>query len=96
MALFILTCIDKPGALDIRMATREAHLAYVRERMDMVKLAGPRLTDDGQMAGSMLILEVADKAAAQAFADGDPYGAAGLFERVELTPFRVTIGSLSA
>ena len=33
MPLFVLTCIDKPDALQVRMGAREAHLAYVRERM---------------------------------------------------------------
>ena len=28
VALFVLVCIDKPNALDLRMATREAHFAY--------------------------------------------------------------------
>ena len=39
MALFMLACFDKPNSLELRMATREAHLAYVRENAAMVKLA---------------------------------------------------------
>ena len=96
MSLFILTCIDKPGALDNRMATREAHLAYVRGQPETVKIGGPLLDDAGQMAGSMLIIDVADKAAAQAFADNDPYWKAGVFQSVEITPFRLTLGAFAA
>ena len=28
MPLFVLHCLDKPNSLDLRMATRQAHLAY--------------------------------------------------------------------
>jgi uncharacterized protein YciI len=41
-----------------------------------------------------MIVEVADRAAAEAFSLGDPYRKAGLFERVELWPFRPTIGPI--
>jgi uncharacterized protein YciI len=51
--------------------------------------AGPTLSEDGErMTGSLLILDFADRTEAQAFADGDPYAKAGLFERVEIRPWR--------
>ena len=96
MPLYTLTCIDKPGSLDLRMATREAHLAYVRNLGDglSLKLGGPFLDEAGQMAGSLLVLEAPDRAAAQAFSAADPYARAGLFDSVEIREFRVTIGEL--
>ncbi|MBL8771037.1 MAG: YciI family protein [Phenylobacterium sp.] len=94
MPLFLLTCIDKPDSLNVRMGAREAHLAYVRQRLDQVKVGGPLLDDAGDMAGSMLILDLPDLAAAEAFTRDDPYALAGLFERVEIRPFRVTVGQL--
>jgi len=94
MPLFVLFCVDKPNSLDLRMANREAHLAYVRERLDLVKLGGPLTDDNGDMAGSLLILDVPDSAAAEAFTAGDPYNKAGLFERVDVKPFRATLGQL--
>ncbi len=94
MALFMLACFDKPNALELRMATREAHLAYVRENAAAVKLAGPMLDEADGMAGSLFILDVADRAAAEAFNAADPYQKAGLFERVETRGFRDSIGSL--
>jgi uncharacterized protein YciI len=95
MALFMLACFDKPGSLDLRMATREAHLAYVREHIALVKLAGPMLDDAEQMAGSLFVLDCPDKAAAEAFSAADPYRKAGLFERVELKGYKVSIGGLA-
>lgn len=92
MPLFVLTCLDKPGALPIRQANREAHLAHLAAHREAVKLAGPLLDDPGEMIGSMLILELADRAAAESFATADPYARAGLFERVEIRAWRATIG----
>ncbi|MEW5687508.1 MAG: YciI family protein [Pseudomonadota bacterium] len=94
MPLFALHCLDKADALQVRLGAREAHLAYVRERLDQVKLAGPLLDDAGEMAGSLLILDVADKAAAEAFNAGDPYTLAGLWRSVDVKSFKASIGQL--
>ncbi|PZQ56000.1 MAG: hypothetical protein DI570_21415 [Phenylobacterium zucineum] len=94
MPLFAVHCLDKADALQVRLGAREAHLAYVRERLDQVKLAGPLLDDAGEMAGSLLILDVADKAAAEAFNAGDPYTLAGLWQRVDVKSFKASIGQL--
>ena len=92
MALYVLTCIDKPDSLALRMATREAHLAYVRGFLDRLPAAGPFLDANDNMAGSMLIFEAESLAEAEAFSANDPYRQAGLFERVEIRPFRLTLG----
>ena len=95
MAMFVLMCVDYPGALERRMTAREAHLAYVGERLAMVKAAGPLLDDAGQMAGSMFIIEAPDKAAVEAFSAADPYRLANVFERVEVRAWKVTVGALA-
>lgn len=94
MAHFLMTCLDKADALALRMATREAHLAYVRANREAVKLAGPILDEAGEMAGSMFIFEAEDIGAVRAFNAADPYVQAGLFDRVEIRPIRVSIGNL--
>ena len=93
MAHFVLTCIDRPDALQDRLAAREAHLAYVRDS-GLLRLGGPFLDDHGGMAGSLLIIEAEDLATARAFAAGDPYRQAGVFESVDIRPFRATFGQL--
>ncbi len=93
MAQFVLTCVDKPDSLEVRLGAREAHLAYLRES-GAVKLAGPFLDEAGGPVGSLLIIEAEDLATAQAFAAADPYALAGLFQSVEVRPFRATIGAL--
>ena len=95
MATFVIVCIDKPDSLELRLATRQAHFDYIRgQTLAAVKLGGPFLGDDGEMAGSLIILEADDFAAAQAFTDQDPYTLAGLFERREVRPWRATVGAL--
>jgi uncharacterized protein len=95
MPLFTLTCLDKDGILDLRLATRPDHLAYVGSFGAAVKLAGPVLDGpDGNPKGSFFILDVADEAAANAFADGDPYLSAGVFSERTLHAFRPVIGTL--
>lgn len=89
--LFALICDDKPGALETRKANREAHLAYIRDT-GVVAQAGPFLDDDGAMIGSLVVLDVADRAAAEAWAAGDPYARAGLFAKVEIRRWNKVIG----
>jgi uncharacterized protein len=94
MANFVLTCIDKPDSLALRMANREAHLAYVREHPGFVRLAGPFLGSGGEMAGSLFIVEANDLATVEAFTASDPYAVAGLFDRVEIRAWRATVGAV--
>jgi uncharacterized protein YciI len=85
-------CIDKPGALDLRLATREAHLAYVRDHMTGVRAAGPLLDADGAMCGSMFLIDADDEAQVEAFSQADPYRQAGLFARIDIRHWRQTVG----
>ena len=87
----VITARDKPGALQTRLDNREAHLAYVRDTGG-VEQAGPLLDGEGQMCGSLLVLEVPDMAAAEAWAAGDPYAKAGLFDTVTLDAWKRVIG----
>lgn len=94
MPLFALFCVDKPQSLALRLATREAHLAYAGGFRDQMKLGGPLLDDNGEMAGSMMIVDMADRAAAEAFSAGDPYTQAGLWARVDIKAFKASLGQL--
>ena len=89
---YIIRCTDKPGQQDLRLANRAAHLAYLQTYGDKVVAAGPVLSEDLQtMVGSLIILDLPDRAAADAFAETDPYAQAGLFERVEIAPWKRVI-----
>ena len=95
MPLFVLTCLDKPNSLPVRLANRDANLAYLAEHPGVVRLAGPFLDAAGDMAGSLMIVEAADLAAAKAFNAADPYVRAGLFASVDIRPWRVTVGAIA-
>jgi uncharacterized protein YciI len=87
--LFMFHCTDKAGAGDVRATNRNAHLDYLEAHKDRIFAAGPLLGDDGAaMVGSLLVIECADKAAAEDFAANDPYAKAGLFDKVEIRAWR--------
>ena len=46
------------------------------------------MDDQGQQIGSILIIDVADRAAAEEFAATDPFVEAGLFASTYIAPFR--------
>ncbi len=82
---------DKPDSLNLRLETREAHVAYLKSS-DIVQMAGPFVDEDGVMSGSMIILEVETLAQARAWADNDPYVKAGLFEKTRIEHWNKVIG----
>lgn len=88
--LIALIARDKPGQLQTRLDNREAHLAYI-EKTGVVSQAGPLMNESGGMTGSLIILEVPDMAAAECWAADDPYARAGLFEKVDLIPWKKVI-----
>ncbi|RAU23975.1 hypothetical protein CU669_02600 [Paramagnetospirillum kuznetsovii] len=87
--MFAVHCKDKPGHLQTRLDNRAAHLEFLKANMDKVVLAGPLQTDDRHgMVGSLLVFDIADRAALDTFLAQDPYAKAGLFESVTVTPFK--------
>lgn len=86
-----LVCIDKPDALQTRLDTRSAHLAHIAAT-GVVEMAGPFLNDEGQMTGSLIILNVETLAEAQGWARLDPYSQAGLFQSVIISQWKKVIG----
>jgi uncharacterized protein YciI len=89
--LFVLTAIDKPNARDLRAANRQAHLDYA-DSTGVVFLGGPFLDAEGNMTGSLIILNVPDMATAEAWAAADPYAKAGLFETVTIRAWKKVRG----
>ena len=90
--LYVLYCRDRDDAVGVRQANRPAHLQYAGAS-GAIRMAGPMLADDGEtMTGSLFVIEAEDLDAARRFNAEDPYTQAGLFERVEIHPFRWLIG----
>ena len=86
-----LICIDKPDALQTRLDNRAAHLAHIAAT-GVVEMAGPFLNAEGQMTGSLIILNVDSLADAQNWAVLDPYSVAGLFQSITITEWKKVVG----
>jgi uncharacterized protein YciI len=89
---YALICTDKPNSLDLRLANRPDHVAYLKSLGDTLVLAGPFTNDDGEtMDGSLIVVEAPSREAAKEIADGDPFAKAGLFASVEIRPWLWTV-----
>ena len=88
---YVIHALARSDAGDLRARTRPDHLAYLVGVA--VTFGGPLLDDDGQMGGSLIVLDVNTREVAEEFAAGDPYAEAGLFERVTITGFRPLLGT---
>lgn len=90
---------DAPGTLSQRLAVRPAHLERLVALKNQGRLfaAGPLpaidSTDPGPagFTGSLVIAEFESLQAAQAFADADPYVAAGVYGRVTVKPYKLVL-----
>ena len=89
---FVIFAVDKPGHEQLRLDTRPAHVDYLKANADIIVTAGPMQTDDGEhMIGSTLVIDVEGRADAMAFAEGDPYAKAGLFESTRVMRWKQVI-----
>ncbi|MEO8243535.1 MAG: YciI family protein [bacterium] len=86
-----LICTDKPGALQVRLDNRSAHLDHIAAT-GVVEMAGPFLDGEGKMTGSLIVLSVDTVQAAQDWAASDPYAKAGLFETVVIREWKKVVG----
>ncbi len=87
---------DVAGSLDKRLAARPAHLERLNKLKDegRLLLAGPFPAIDSPdpgpagFSGSLIVAAFDSLQAAQAWADADPYVAAGVYAQVSVKPFK--------
>jgi uncharacterized protein YciI len=87
---------DMPNSLEKRLAARPAHLdrLQVLQSEGRLLLAGPFPAIDSLdpgpagFTGSLIVAEFDSLESARAWADTDPYVAAGVYSRVSVKPFR--------
>lgn len=87
---------DVPDSLDRRLAARPAHLdrLHALQQAGRLLLAGPFPAIDSNdpgaagFSGSLIVAEFDTLDAAQAWADADPYLAAGVYASVSVKPFK--------
>ncbi|MNH02050.1 YciI family protein [Serratia plymuthica] len=94
--LYLIYAQDVPNSLENRLSVRPAHLARLQTLRDEGRLvvAGPNPAIDSNdpgsagFSGSTVIAEFASLADAQAWAEQDPYVAAGVYGDVTVKPFK--------
>lgn len=94
--LYAIVAHDAAGSLDRRRSARAAHL----ERLEALKadgrllLAGPFPSIDAEdpgdagFTGSLIVAEFDSLEDATRWADEDPFRAAGVYESLDVRPFR--------
>jgi uncharacterized protein YciI len=93
---YAIMCSDVPDSSNLRAQVRPRHMEYVRELRNQGRLllAGPHPAIDSPdpgpagMTGSLIVAEFASWEAAREWAESDPYTLAGVFDSVEVKPFR--------
>jgi uncharacterized protein len=87
--LFVIIGHDGPQGASLRPSVRPAHLENLRPLVERGKvIVGGPFTDG---SGSLIVAEFDSEAAAREFAATDPYTKQGVFERVEVKPFRQVV-----
>jgi uncharacterized protein YciI len=84
---------DRPGSLPLREELLEEHWSYMDGYGPGMIARGPTLADDGETpTGSVHIVDLADPAAARAFAFDEPNYQAGVYRDVMLRRWRNALG----
>jgi len=94
--LYTIVGQDVPDSLNKRLETRADHLARLQllQSEGRLLLAGPFPAIDGNdpgpagFTGSLIVAEFDTLYCAQAWADNDPYLAAGVYASVSVKPFK--------
>ena len=96
MMFYVIIGEDRAGTLDKRLAVRPDHVARLQALQGEGRLliAGPCPAIDSPdpgpagFSGSLIVAEFESLDAAKAWADADPYVAAGVYQKVTVKPFK--------
>lgn len=94
--LYAILSEDVEDSLNLRRQARADHLARLEtlQEQGRLVLAGPHPAIDAEdpgeagFSGSLVVAEFDSVEDARAWADADPYVAAGVYARVQVKPFR--------
>lgn len=94
--LYAIIATDKANSLETRLANRPAHLERLQTLRDQGKLvlAGPHPAIDSDtpgaagFTGSLIVAEFEHLTAAEQWAESDPYLIAGVYQHVDVKPFK--------
>ncbi len=94
--LYAINGEDVPDSLEKRLSVRSAHLERIKQLQAQGRLilAGPYPAIDSLdpgpagFSGSLIVAEFESLPSAQAWAEADPYVAAGVYKQVTVKPFK--------
>ncbi|MFT4021187.1 MAG: YciI family protein [Acinetobacter sp.] len=93
MALYVITCTDKEGTLEQRLAARPEHLTRL-EKLNAegrVLVAGPMPKQPGTIEagfyGSVIIVDFDSREQLDIWLAEEPYVKAGVYSNVDVKPF---------
>lgn len=94
--LYAIISLDVENSLPLRKQARPAHIERLNALRDEGRLilAGPHPAIDSEepaeagFTGSLVVAEFKNLAEAKAWADADPYMAAGVYAQVTVKPFK--------
>jgi uncharacterized protein YciI len=97
--LYSIFAYDVENSLPLRATARPEHIARLQEMeaSGRLILAGPNpaidSNDPGEagFSGSLIVAEFESLEAAKAWADADPYVAAGVYDHVDVKPFKMVL-----
>jgi uncharacterized protein len=87
--LWAVMCWDRENTAEVRERVIGIHREFLDRTNPSIFFSGPLLSDDaGKSFGSLFILNVKDRAAAQAFVDAEPFNQNGVFAEVRIFRMR--------
>lgn len=92
--LVMFHCFDNKNQQKTRMDNLQAHLSWVEENMNSIKVAGPLLQEStNDILGSLYILEATNLYTARQLLEHDPYYKADIWQRITTTEFKDYAGT---
>ena len=82
----------KPDAESIPQSVQQQTTDFLSQPFIDIRSEGPLRDAEGRRAGMMMIFDVADRTAAEAFVKGSPYLNAGLYEDHRLYEYQNEVG----
>jgi hypothetical protein len=88
---FLIKATDGAGMLEKRMEVRPRHLEGMQKLGPRIVCAGGLLDEAGKMKGSVLIVDLEDRAALDAYLASEPYIQEHVWEKVDIEPVNVVL-----
>ncbi|WP_133406374.1 YciI family protein [Parashewanella tropica] len=93
---YMISSQDVENSLELRKSARAGHIERLKQLSaeGRLMIAGPHPAIDNEepgeagFTGSLVVAEFASLEDAQAWADADPYVAAGVYQHVTVKPFK--------